>query len=63
MNWDSWRDFFAMGGYALYVWGALAVVAGAIACELTLLTLRARSVRAQLATARAPVSPGRGGHP
>ena len=52
MNWESWRDFFAMGGYALYVWGALAVVAGAIACELALLMLRARSVRAQLATAR-----------
>lgn len=62
MNWESWSDFFAMGGYALYVWGALAMVFGAIACELTLLTLRARSVRAHLA-ARAPVTPGRGGHP
>jgi heme exporter protein D len=23
--WASWSDFFAMGGYALYVWGAYAV--------------------------------------
>ena len=22
MNWNSWRDFFNMGGYALYVWGS-----------------------------------------
>ena len=25
MIWSSWSDFFAMGGYALYVWGAYAV--------------------------------------
>ena len=25
MMWSSWSDFFAMGGYALYVWGAYAV--------------------------------------
>ena len=31
MNWNSWADFFAMGGYGLYVWGSYAVV---IACML-----------------------------
>jgi heme exporter protein D len=25
MNWSSPSEFFAMGGYALYVWGAYAV--------------------------------------
>ena len=27
MNWNSAREFFAMGGYGLYVWGSYAVVA------------------------------------
>ena len=27
MNWDSAADFFAMGGYGLYVWGSYAVAA------------------------------------
>lgn len=26
MNWSSVLDFWAMGGYALYVWGAYLVV-------------------------------------
>ena len=25
MNWNSAAEFFAMGGYGLYVWGAYAV--------------------------------------
>ena len=25
MNWHSWSEFLAMGGYALYVWGSYAV--------------------------------------
>jgi heme exporter protein D len=25
MNWSSASEFFAMGGYALYVWGSYAV--------------------------------------
>ena len=24
MIWASWSDFFAMGGYAFYVWGSYA---------------------------------------
>ena len=27
MNWSSASEFFAMGGYGLYVWGSYAVVA------------------------------------
>ena len=42
MNWASWSDFFAMGGYALYVWGSYAVTAGLIAVEVILLDQRKR---------------------
>ncbi|HAU58095.1 MAG TPA: heme exporter protein CcmD [Comamonadaceae bacterium] len=27
MQWDSVSDFFAMGGYALYVWGSFGATA------------------------------------
>jgi heme exporter protein D len=27
MNWGSASEFFAMGGYGLYVWGAYGVIA------------------------------------
>ena len=27
MNWNSAAEFFAMGGYGLYVWGAYGVTA------------------------------------
>jgi heme exporter protein D len=43
MNWDSWSDFIAMGGYARYVWGSFAVVALAIAGEQMALALRGRA--------------------
>ena len=44
MSWASWSDFFAMGGYALYVWGSYAVVAGLIATECALLVHRRRNI-------------------
>ena len=40
MNWASWGEFLAMGGYALYVWGSYAVCAGLMVLELTLLVSR-----------------------
>ena len=43
MNWASWSDFFAMGGYALYVWGSYAVTAGLIVVEIILLRGRRRA--------------------
>jgi len=43
MNWASWSDFFAMGGYALYVWGSYAVTACLIAVEIILLRGRRRA--------------------
>ena len=27
MRWTSWAEFWAMGGYAFYVWGSFAVTA------------------------------------
>ena len=49
MIWNSWSDFFAMGGYSLYVWGSAITVLGFMLCEITVLTLRGKSSRAQLA--------------
>ena len=43
MNWASWSDFLAMGGYALYVWGSYAVTAGLIAVEVIMLFMRRRN--------------------
>ena len=48
MIWDSWSDFFAMGGYALYVWGSVVMVAACMLGELISLALRRRSVLEQL---------------
>lgn len=40
MNWNSWSEFFHMGGYALYVWGSYAVMAALIVGEILLLRAR-----------------------
>lgn len=34
MQWNSVSDFFAMGGYALYVWGSFGISAAAMAAEM-----------------------------
>jgi len=44
MNWGSAAEFFAMGGYASYVWGSYAVVALCLLVEP--LAVRARRLRA-----------------
>lgn len=33
MNWGSASEFFAMGGYGLYVWGSYAVCAALMLAE------------------------------
>jgi heme exporter protein D len=33
VNWNSAADFFAMGGYGTYVWGAYAVTLACMAVE------------------------------
>jgi heme exporter protein D len=44
MNWGSPSEFFAMGGYALYVWGAYGMAAAAVVGELVLLARRRRTL-------------------
>src|SRR5690606_12503359 len=46
MSWGGWSEFWAMGGYAFYVWGSYAVTAALVAAELALLRARRRSALA-----------------
>jgi len=34
MIWNSWNDFWAMGGYGLYVWGSFGVTALCMLVEI-----------------------------
>ena len=63
MIWQSWSDFFAMGGYALYVWGSFIVTFVCMAGEVLLLTKRSKSIHIQLANARASNAPHTGSNP
>ncbi len=49
MNWTSANEFFAMGGYGLYVWGAYAVTAACMAVEPIAAVLRHQRARRALA--------------
>ena len=40
MNWSSAQEFFAMGGYAFYVWGSFLATAVCVSAELLLLSAR-----------------------
>ena len=42
MTWASWTDFFAMGGYGLYVWGSYGVTLALITLEVLSLRRRKR---------------------
>jgi heme exporter protein D len=44
MNWHSWSDFFAMGGYALYVWGSVLMTFILVAGEVSAVRLRRKSL-------------------
>ena len=45
MNWHSAAEFFAMGGYGLYVWGAYGVAAACLLIEPVLVAHRLRVAR------------------
>ncbi len=49
MNWAGWSEFFAMGGYGLYVWGSYAVTFAVLAIEVISLHRRERSARDKIA--------------
>jgi len=57
MQWNSASDFFAMGGYAFYVWGSFGVTAAALLIEPFLLKKHGSEVvcglRRQLSADRA----------
>ncbi len=45
MAWRSWAAFIEMGGYGLYVWGSLGMMAAVVALELWQLRARQRRLR------------------
>jgi len=49
MNWHSWSDFLAMGGYALYVWGSYALTLAVLIGEIVALVMRRRGLMERLA--------------
>ncbi len=49
MNWGSATEFFAMGGYALYVWGAYLVTAVVLVGEPLLVRRRRQRALTQAA--------------
>jgi len=48
MIWASWGDFWAMGGYGLYVWGSYAVAALGLLLEVLGARQRQRQAIAQI---------------
>jgi heme exporter protein D len=56
MQWGSASEFFAMGGYALYVWGSYLVAAVVIAVEIAVLVRRRRTLRARAGRIAGPES-------
>jgi len=44
MSWGSPAEFFAMGGYALYVWGSFLVCAGIMVMEPILARRRQKAI-------------------
>ena len=53
MQWHSVGEFLAMGGYALYVWGAVGACAVAMIAEPLLLRRRHRRIVRSLRQRRA----------
>jgi heme exporter protein D len=50
MNWGNWSNFWAMGGYGLYVWGSFAVTLLAILIEVGMLSARRTRILGELGT-------------
>ena len=47
MNWGGWNEFWAMGGYAFYVWGSYGITVALIIAEVILLHIRRRTALRQ----------------
>lgn len=48
MQWNSVSEFFAMGGYALYVWGSFGATALVMLVESLLIRSRRKELRREL---------------
>lgn len=48
MIWQNWSAFIAMGGYALYVWGAVLVFFATLALELFSVNLSRKNLLREL---------------
>jgi heme exporter protein D len=44
MNWGSWSEFWAMGGYGLYVWGSYFVTLIFMVAEVVLVLARKKTI-------------------
>jgi heme exporter protein D len=44
MHWNSVSEFFAMGGYALYVWGSFGISAAVVVGEILLLRSQRKAI-------------------
>jgi len=48
MRWESWAEFWAMGGYAVYVWGSVGATALMMVFEIVQAWLARRKLLTQL---------------
>ena len=44
MQWNSISDFFAMGGYAFYVWGSFGLTAAVVVGEVWVLRIQRKNI-------------------
>ena len=51
MNWNSWSDFWHMGGYGLYVWGSYAFTLVLMLTEMVLSRRRVDAAQRAMAVA------------
>ena len=58
MSWNSWEEFWDMGGYAVFVWGSYAVVFAGVALELWLAVRRRSAVLITLRRSREDAQAG-----
>ena len=58
MSWNSWEEFWDMGGYAVFVWGSYSVVFAGVALELWLAVRRRSALLGLLRRSREDVQVG-----
>jgi heme exporter protein D len=54
MSWQSWSEFWSMGGYGFYVWGSYAVTLVLIAAEIARVRARRSAAFNSAKRLRAP---------